>query len=310
MTAPPRDDHPDNNQSGDDTPLVAARRAAHRAGLDSSGLTLLHQHATTIYLLPAANAVARVHSDNPAAATRAVTITTWLAEHGLPTTIPVPGTGPIVEGDRVITFWVHHPQPTPPPHPDPAHLGRLLRTLHQLPPPPLDLPTYRPLASLHDTIDIATCLTPDDRGWLTHTATELLHQYTALDFPLGSGHLHGDAYPGNMLYDTTTDTWLLSDWDETATGPRELDLANTYQGTRMGRTDTELDRFAAAYGHDLRHWPGLPTLRSIRDLHTLGSYIRRADNGDATAATELHHRLHVLQHSDPTTPWHPRPNSV
>lgn len=56
--------------------------------------------------------------------------------------------------------------------------------------------------------------------------------YARLDFPLGYGWIHGDAYPGNTLWDS--DEALLADWDEVGTGPRELDLVNTHQGARFG----------------------------------------------------------------------------
>ncbi|GAA3464332.1 phosphotransferase family protein [Saccharothrix longispora] len=296
MTAPRPDE---------ETTELLVERAAHELGLNTSGLRLLHQHATAVYLLPAADAIARVHTGDPAAAVRSVTIAHWLTDQGFPATTPLPGSRPIThDNKRAITFWTHYPQPTPPARPDPAALGRLLRELHRLPPPPVILPVYRPLASLNATIATAVCLHTEDRAWLTDTAGALLVDYAELDFPLGHGHLHGDAYPGNLLLDTTSGHWRLGDWDETAAGPRELDLANTYQGIRMGRTTAELNRFAQAYGYDLRDWTGLPTLRAIRDLHTLGSFIRRADRGDSEAATELRRRLHVLRQGGPTRTWH------
>ncbi|MFD0201440.1 MULTISPECIES: phosphotransferase family protein [Saccharothrix] len=279
-------------------------RAAHELGLDTDGLRLLHQHATAVYLLPATDAVARVHTGDPAAAVRSVTIANWLTDQGFPATTPLPGSRPITYDRLTVSFWTHYQQTDPPPQPDPAELGRLLRELHRLPPPPVILPVYRPLASLHAVINTSVCLTPDDRAWLTDTAATLLAGYAELDFPLGHGHLHGDAYPGNLLLDARTGQWRLGDWDETAAGPRELDLANTYQGIRMGRTTAELDRFAQAYGYDLRDWTGLPTLRSLRDLHTLGSFIRRADRGDSEAAAVLRHRLHVLRQGEATLTWH------
>ncbi|MGM1064085.1 phosphotransferase [Saccharothrix sp. Mg75] len=295
MTAP----HPDEEPTE-----LLVERAAHELGLDTSGLRLLHQHATAVYLLPAVDAIARVHTGDPAAAARSVTIASWLTGRGFPATAPLPGGRPITDDRRTVTFWTHYPQPGTPVQPDPAELGHLLHELHRLPPPPVVLPIYRPLASLYATITTAACLTPDDRAWLTDTASSLLGNYAELDFPLGHGHLHGDAYPGNLLLDTTSGLWRLGDWDETAVGPRELDLANTYQGIRMGRTTVELDRFAQAYGYDLRDWTGLPTLHALRDLHTLGSFIRRTDHGDSEAAIVLRHRLHVLRQGTPAMMWH------
>ncbi|MGW7488995.1 phosphotransferase family protein [Streptomyces sp. NPDC054786] len=78
---------------------------------------------------------------------------------------------------------------------------------------------------------------------------ELLDAYAHLDFPLGQGLVHGDAYPGKTLRDGSAAT--LGDWDEAAIGPRETDLANTFQGVRFGRTPAQLRAFSDAYGYDL-----------------------------------------------------------
>lgn len=118
---------------------------------------------------------------------------------------------------------------------------------------------------------------------------------------LGEGFIHGDAYPCNMLWDG--DHAVLGDWDEVAHGPRELDLVNTHQGARFGRDLAERKAFTAAYGWDVTSWSGFPTLRAMRDLHTLAVYIERSDSGDALAATELQHRLTTLRHGDAMARW-------
>lgn len=84
------------------------------------------------------------------------------------------------------------------------------------------------------------------------------------------------------------------------TGPAGRDLA---PGTRFGQPPGKLDAFTRAYGYDPRAWEGLPVLIAIRDLHTLGSFIRRADTGDAQAAMQLQHRLDTLRSGDTTTRW-------
>jgi aminoglycoside phosphotransferase (APT) family kinase protein len=121
---------------------------------------------------------------------------------------------------------------------------------------------------------------------------------------LGYGWIHGDAYPGNTLWDG--DRALLADWDEVGTGPRELDLVNTHQGVRFGRPQAERDAFTAAYGYDVTTWAGFPVLREMRDLHTLGSYIRLADARNERAATELGFRLDTLKRGDADVQWNAR----
>ncbi|WP_058043828.1 phosphotransferase enzyme family protein [Streptomyces roseifaciens] len=281
-------------------PEDAARAASLTHGLDARDLTPLRAHATSVYHLPHEAAVARVSPlTKQEAVTRGVTLTHWLAAQGYPATEPLP-LQPTPHGPYLVTFWHHYPQHSRP-QPTPEHLGHLLRLLHDLPPPPAALPVYQPLAQLSATVARSSYLTPDIRTWLTRTITELLTAYRKLHFPLGTGLIHGDAYPGNTLWDGTS--VRLGDWDEAATGPRELDLANTHQGVRFGRTPTAIEAFTRAYGHDPRGWPGLPVLIAMRDLHTLGSFIRRADTGDPHATRQLKHRLSTLCTGSTTARW-------
>jgi hypothetical protein len=280
---------------------VPLRQACQAAGLSTTNLRPLRRHAADVYLLPAEHAVAKIaHCQHDAAAAqRAVDITRWLRTHQFPAIEPLDVAQPVTLDEHTVTFWRFYPQHdrTPPP---PSALGRLLRQFHALPTPPVALPTYTPLAGLDGLITENSTLHDVERRWLLDQRERLLEDYEHLDSPLGTGHIHGDAYPGNTLWDD--DAVLLGDWDEVATGPRELDLANTIQGTRFGRTPGELDGFARAYGHDPRDWNGLRTLVTLRDLHTLGSYLRRAPL-DPNAAAELHHRVTTLRTHDDRAHW-------
>ncbi len=60
----------------------------------------------------------------------------------------------------------------------------------------------------------------------------VLTAYRQVDSALGLGFIHGDAYPGNTLWDG--ERVRLGDWDEVARGPRELDLA---KHTRVRASD-------------------------------------------------------------------------
>ncbi|WP_369251068.1 phosphotransferase [Streptomyces sp. R41] len=285
------------------SPESAARMACRASGLPDRSLTHLHQHATSVFLLPGEGMVVRV---SPASQQQrletAVSLTRWLVANDFPATEPVSVLQPVAYEPYVVTFWRHYPQPeggAPPA----GRLGALLRALHLLPSPPLSLPQYQPLASLKDIVESSTYLEPDQRAWLTARREELLDAYGLLDFPLGQGHIHGDAYPGNTLW--AQQDVRLGDWDEAALGPREIDLANTFQGVRFGRSAEELDEFSHQYGYDIRQWPGLRVLCEIRDFHTLGSYIRRADRGDGAAAQQLSHRIETLRYRDDQAQWNP-----
>ncbi|MFE0177921.1 phosphotransferase enzyme family protein [Streptomyces sp. NPDC059002] len=287
-------------------PEDAARQACAKLDLPTRGLTPVRAHATSVYALPAARAVVRVsRADQHEHIARAVTLTRWLDDHGVPVTQPLDVPQPVTVHGFTVSFWHHYPQPSDAPVPDPEHLARILRQVHALPPPPCTLPTYEPLSSLRTTVRASTSLSPSDRAWLLDRTETLLATYAELDFPLGHGLIHGDAYPGNTLWDGKESLSLarLGDWDEAAYGPRELDLANTFQGVRFGRTPAQLRAFSAAYGYDLAQWPGTTTLVAIRDLHTLGSFVRRADRGDTEASAQLAYRLGSLQTGDAAASW-------
>ncbi|MFF4605270.1 phosphotransferase enzyme family protein [Streptomyces sp. NPDC001339] len=283
------------------TPHGAAQRACSVWGLPTRGISPLRSHATSVYLLPDANVVVRVsRSGEHTPVQRAIALTRWLAGHDLKVTEPLDLPQPVDVNGYVISAWRHYPQPDGPP-PGPEHLGRLLNQLHQLPDPPIELPAHRPHLSLRPAVQSSTVLSPSDREWILDRSADLLDAYAHLDFPLGQGVIHGDAYPGNTLWDRAAAR--LGDWDEAAIGPREVDLANTFQGVRFGRTPTQLRAFSDAYGYDLADWPGLPVLTELRDLHTLGSFIRRADKGDLDATAQLAFRLDTLKYRDRTKSW-------
>jgi len=283
------------------SPQASALHACRVWNLDASGIQPLRSHATAVFLVPQAKAVLRVsRPEHHDALVRAVKITRWLSENHLPVTVPFDVAQPAESRGYVVTLWRHYPQPDGP-SPEPEYLGEILRVLHELPAPPVPLPAYQPHASLRSTIEASSTLSQPDRDWLLARSDALLAAFRELDSPLGNGLIHGDAYPGNILWDGQH--VRLGDWDEAAIGPREADIANTFQGVRFGRTTEQLRAFSRAYGYDLSEWPGLPILTSLRDLHTLGSFIRRADDGDAKAARAFAHRLATLRQNDHNARW-------
>ena len=67
---------------------------------------------------------------------------------------------------------------------------------------------------------------------------------------------------------------------------------------RFGRAgENGIDAFAAAYGWDIRAWPGLDTLIAIREIWGLRPYIRTARDRPATASNSPS-ACHTLQSGD------------
>ncbi|NNH69060.1 phosphotransferase [Nocardia uniformis] len=264
---------------------------------------MLRAHSNSVYLLPHEHAVARIshHEHRGLRARASVTLTRWLADQHIPVTEPLVDEAVEVE-DATVTFWRHYPQPQDS-RPSFVGLGEALRALHSLPRPPISLPTYTPLLGLTTELQRSDYLDIADHRWLSDRVEQLRSAYAELNSALGVGMVHGDAYVGNTLRGPGG-TVLLGDWDEAAIAPRELDLANTFQGARFGNSRADLDEFVRGYGWDVREWDGFAVLREMRDLHTLSGYIRRSRRGDQRAERELCHRLDSLRRGDPGATWH------
>jgi aminoglycoside phosphotransferase (APT) family kinase protein len=283
-----------------DFPAAAAaalQHAARRSGLDARGARLIRLFATAVYHLPAADAVARIalvtSPDSVARLDTSVQVTRWLSGIGFPSVEPLPVEQPVTGHGCVVTFWRYLPQDGP--GSVAADLGRLLRRLHGLGPPPIALSAYRPLVSARRAIASSRAIDEVERAWLGERCEQLLDAYELLGFRLPAGMIHGDAYRGNLLRDGQR--IVLADWDAVSTGPREIDLIPTLQATRFGLPDDQRNAFVDAYGQDIRSWNGYPILRDIRELSTLTALLRDG-HADAAAQRELRTRLRSLWTGD------------
>jgi len=276
---------------------AALQHAARRSGLDARGAQLIRLFATAVYHLPAADAVVRIapvtSPDSVAQLATSVQVTRWLTGIGFPSVEPLPVEQPVTGNGCVVTLWRYLPQEGP--EPVPADLGRLLRRLHGLEPPPVVLPVYQPLVSVRRAIACSRAVGDDERAWLGERCDYLLDAYSRLRFELPAGLIHGDAYRGNLLRDGQR--VVLADWDAVSTGPREVDLIPTLQAARFGLPADQRGAFVAAYGRDIRSWDGYAVLRDIRELSTLTALLRDG-HADAAARRELETRLRSLRIDD------------
>lgn len=296
------------------SPLAAVRRACTARGLDATGIRLLHHYSNAVILLPSEGAVARVATSfhDTAQIKRSQDITRWLVdEHHFPATRPLTGSELVeLNTKTTVSFWVYYPQPSSPPPLTSTHMARLLAALHAISHPPHDLPRWLPLDSLHHALHddtAAQALDDTDRDWLLRRIDEIREELATVDWPLGQGLIHGDAWAGNLLWAPSTahrrDDVLLGDWDRVCHGPREVDLIPTWHAThRYGKGPDWTRDFVHHYGHDLTGWPGLPSLLAMRDLAQISGPLRRAPHSPPHAQA-LRQRISGLRAGDTSTIW-------
>lgn len=297
----------------EDTPQLrqALRQACEVAGLDAAGARLIHHYANAVYLLPAEGAVVRLqhgpHGLQRAATSFHVT-RSLIADHGFPATAPLSGTEVVaVDETTVGTFWTYYRQPDDGAKPTPAQLGTVIRRLHSLPAPPVELPRWRPLRSLEASVRARSALAAidsEEQRWLLDRIERVRQQLEDLDWPLGWGVIHGDAWVGNLLWDMAAgpSAAVLADWDSVSWGPREVDLIPSFHAARRyGRGHAWAQSFVDAYGYDLSDWEGFRTLLAMRDLVQIAGPLRRAPEEPALARA-LRQRLAGIR-SGSTTTW-------
>lgn len=286
---------------------AALKRAGDRLGVSTEDAELLNLHSNASFVLPDAGLLVRI-ATNPSAFDRvaaSIEVTRWLAGRGFPCVTPADiGQQPFTEYGYVISVWRYVPLAEGPQHPG-TELGRLLRLLHSQPDPPRPPGAFTdPFYSVANAIDeTPDALSEDDRTWLRKRITALREQWNALVFPRQPGLIHGDAHTNNLM-EATSGRVILGDWDHTAMGPREWDLTQIhYMHRRFGRaTKDDLDSFAAAYGWDIRGWPGLDILIAAREISGLSAYIRTAPE-KPTTRDQLSYRLKTLRQGNTAAHW-------
>jgi hypothetical protein len=284
-------------------PEQALAEACAKAGLDASGARVIYARSNTVFRLAQGPVVVRLRYARGSAEwmTRiaaSVAVTSWLASQGFPTVRPLDADQPVTAHGYIVTFWHYVPQVAKQSD-DISVLGRLLRQLHSLPEPPLCLPAAKPLGSVPEDTQRCEWLSDAERSWLLARSGELERQYAQTSWTLGCGLLHGDAYTENLI--PTRGGAVLADWDAVSYGPREQDLAPLSIGYRFGRPTSQWERLCQAYGVDPGELAGLPVLQRMRELRTLGGYLRAA--GHPQARAEATRRIADLMSGIQEQPW-------
>jgi hypothetical protein len=296
-----------SRDSLDDQVRAVLDKAAAHLAVPAHDARLLHLHSNASFALPSAGLVVRI-ATNPAALERvraSIAITRWLAGLGFPCVIPADiDDQPLVIDGHVVSIWRYVPTADSP-APTGADIGRVLHALHAQDDPPAPLRQLDdPFASVAAALDEAPDSMPEtSRDWLAERISWLRGQWSAMNFPLPAGLIHGDAHIGNLMR-TAGGEVILGDWDHVAIGPREWDVVQIhYMQRRFGRAgDGGIEAFSAAYGRDIRGWPGLETLIAIREITGLSPYIRSARD-KPFSGQQLAYRLRTLRDGDTSARW-------
>ncbi|WP_168800419.1 phosphotransferase [Cellulomonas telluris] len=142
-----------------------------------------------------------------------------------------------------------------------AGTGALLRAFHAEH-ADADVPAWQPLRRV---LTVAPDLPDSAARVLVEARAALLAELAALRSPLGTGVVHGDVSPANVL--ATAAGPVLIDLDFAARAPLEYDLSSAARRADAGELDpaTYL-AFCRAYGADVRTWEGRAVLDAIAQL--------------------------------------------
>lgn len=263
------------------------------AELDPSGAELIKYTNNAVYRIKAERAIVRIGvGDLGTSRAKHVTKTSrWLTENNAPAVHLLNGLRqPVLVGDYAATIWRELQSSDS--SWSGADLAVPLAEFHGMTPPP-DFPEWNPFASARHRLAIADGLGADDHRWLSDQWTRIEHEYRSVQSSLTIGLLHGDAYIGNLLRESTG-RFVLCDFDGTSRGPIDYDLVvAAVSAIRFGAT-SDHESLAATYGRDITMQPSWPTLRRIRELVLVTSVIpdlrRRPDIAEVHA-----HRLATLR---------------
>ncbi|WP_274997566.1 phosphotransferase family protein [Promicromonospora iranensis] len=281
--------------------------ACSARGMSAAGARLVHHYSNAVFVLPALDAVVRINVGQTAPAIGITQeVTRWLVnEHAYPATAPVEDAPPVqLDSGLTASFWRYYPQPDDGPPFRSAHLADLLRRLHDLPMPPIELPRWEPFGALRRVLSQNVPLpglSDEEVEWLRDRVDAVQHQIAAAHWPLGHGMVHGDGWAGNLLWDR--DRVMLGDWDNVSLGPREIDLIPTWHAAiRYGRETAWVQEFADTYGYDMARHESFDLLLQMRDLVQLSGPLRRAGESEPHLAA-LRQRFEGIRTGNRSQSW-------
>lgn len=235
------------------------------------------------------------------AAQREVDVARWLAASAFPAVRALPVEQPVVVEDRAVSFWEPLPEHTPGSVID---VAELLRELHALPLPDLELGKLDPFVRVPERIaDAAGYLDEDDLDWLSRRARRLRQEWERLPTGRPWCVVHGDAWIGNVAR-CADGSIALMDLERCSLGPPEWDLVSTAlkASTVSWLGPDEYAGFVKAYGGgEVSSWPGFELMRDIRELRMTTYFAQHAAKPSMRSEARL--RIDCLRGRSGDRPW-------
>ncbi|MET7706967.1 aminoglycoside phosphotransferase family protein [Micromonospora sp. NPDC005413] len=286
------------------TMTAAMRDIAATLDVPADDAQLLRLTNNAVFALPRAGIVIRIARTHQLRdrVTKVVQLGRWFAEIDAPTIrLARDVEQPIEVGELVASVWQFVP-----PHP-PAltveDLGTVLRKFHALGVPPFPLPIWDPVGDARRRLADADGLSKPDRDFLADWCYRLEPEVAALIERGTRTLIHGDAYAGNLLRESSGRT-VMCDFDATCVGPWQVDLAAVAVGeARFGGTGGHRS-LATAYGFDVTADPSWIVLREARELKMIAAAVPLLATSPSVVA-EFANRLRSVGQNDSAARWRP-----
>lgn len=286
-----------------DSARQALDEACATAGLRVGPVELVRFGENALFRLPSLKLVARVGRSTDAAV-KEVHVSHWLNEHGLTSSkLASIDSQPLVCSGYPVSFWHLIRESAVPP--SSTDLGKILRTLHDLPHPTgFQLPRFEPMSKVEKRLhDLRDAFDRSTIRSLISRREHLLGQLGTIRFDLDEGPIHGDAHRGNLMR-TVGGSVVLIDLEDFMYGPREWDILVEASRFRPFGWASEEDyrSFCVAYGCDVMTWPGYETLLAARQLN-MTTWLMQRHGESPEVDKEIRRRIRDLLSGDVGRAW-------
>ncbi|WP_406401561.1 phosphotransferase enzyme family protein [Streptomyces uncialis] len=236
-----------------------------------------------------------------ARARRELAVAAWLASADVPA-VRAARPDPMLVDGHPVTVWWRLPDAVRPA--GGRDLATLLRRVHSLPAPEIELPRRELLGGVERWLRLAgDAIDPADAAYLRERRDGFAAAAAALTPRLVPGPIHGDALPRNVH--VGPDGPVLVDLETFAHDFREHDLVvMALSHDRYGLPGHEYDAFTDAYGWDVREWDGCGVLRGARETASC-AWVAQHAPANAGALAEFRRRVGSLRDGDESVRWHP-----